>query len=380
MDCKARNLREGTIHHYQESIKQIYKRIPPDTPISSMNKQTMADFYIALREDPDLNEVTMGTYARDLKTLMRFFMKCQYIPHFEIQLPKADKAPIQTYTDDELRKLLKKPDVRKCIFSTYRSWVIVNFLMNCGCRASSVRNIQNRDVDLDTKQIIFRHNKNGKIQTVPLCSVMVSILREYMAVRRGKPEDYLFCDQYGGMLSMNGLRLAVARHNQSRGVEKTSTHLYRHTFARKYLVDCGGDAFMLPEYTDECGITYRPCQYFDKVELVECEDGANIVAEGYMSITETSVPKRSDVRFKLTFNVKGENISMRAETDKPMASAVMVTGASEGGAKVSAVGFDVTEEVDSYGKDDFRGIHGWIVGVKRHSVSAPKVLGYDMKI
>ena len=137
LDCKARNLREGTIHHYQESIKQIYKRIPPDTPISSMNKQTMADFYIALREDPDLNEVTMGTYARDLKTLMRFFMKCQYIPHFEIQLPKADKAPIQTYTDDELRKLLKKPDVRKCIFSTYRSWVIVNFLLSTGIRQNS---------------------------------------------------------------------------------------------------------------------------------------------------------------------------------------------------------------------------------------------------
>ena len=76
LDCKARNLREGTINHYLESIKQIYKRIPPDTPISSMNKQTMADFYIALREDPDLNEVTMGTYARDLKTLMWFFMKC----------------------------------------------------------------------------------------------------------------------------------------------------------------------------------------------------------------------------------------------------------------------------------------------------------------
>ena len=25
LDMKARNLREGTIHHYQESIKQIYK-------------------------------------------------------------------------------------------------------------------------------------------------------------------------------------------------------------------------------------------------------------------------------------------------------------------------------------------------------------------
>ena len=61
LDCKARNLRDGTISHYRESIKQIYKRIPPDTPISHFSPQTMADFYIALREDPDLNEVSMGT-------------------------------------------------------------------------------------------------------------------------------------------------------------------------------------------------------------------------------------------------------------------------------------------------------------------------------
>ena len=60
-----------------------------------------------------------------------------------------------------------------------------------------------------------------------------------------QPAEYLFCDQYGDMLSENGLRLAIAHYNRSRGVEKTSIHLFRHTFARKYLVDCGGDAFML---------------------------------------------------------------------------------------------------------------------------------------
>ena len=42
LDCKARNLRDGTINHYQESIKQIYKRITPDALISSMCQQTMA--------------------------------------------------------------------------------------------------------------------------------------------------------------------------------------------------------------------------------------------------------------------------------------------------------------------------------------------------
>ena len=51
LDCKARNLREGTINHYQEFI---YKRITPDTLISSMCQQTMANFYISLRDDPRL--------------------------------------------------------------------------------------------------------------------------------------------------------------------------------------------------------------------------------------------------------------------------------------------------------------------------------------
>ena len=54
LDCKARNLRDGTINHYQESIKQIYKRITPDTLISSMCQQTMANFYISLRDDTRL--------------------------------------------------------------------------------------------------------------------------------------------------------------------------------------------------------------------------------------------------------------------------------------------------------------------------------------
>ena len=89
-------------------------------------------------------------------------MKCGYIPHFEIQLPKADKAPIQTYTDEELKKLLKKPDVRKCIFSTYRSWVIVNFLLSTGVRQNSLVNIKIRGVDFDNSVVYVNTTKNRK--------------------------------------------------------------------------------------------------------------------------------------------------------------------------------------------------------------------------
>ena len=111
LDCKSRNLRDGTLRHYRESIKQIYKRVPPDTLISDLDEYTMPDFIVALRDDPNLNDVSMGTYARDLKTLMRFFMKCEYLPYFEIKIPKADKEAIETYTDAELKRLLKSPTV-----------------------------------------------------------------------------------------------------------------------------------------------------------------------------------------------------------------------------------------------------------------------------
>lgn len=90
-----------------------------------------------------------------------------------------DKETVkETYTDEELTMLLKKP-AKNCDFTEYRNWVIVNFLMNSGCRAATIRNIQNRDVDMEARQVILRHNKNGKIQVIPLCSVMINILREY---------------------------------------------------------------------------------------------------------------------------------------------------------------------------------------------------------
>ena len=238
----AQDLSPITIANYRHHFHSISRHLDIWQPMEALTKSKLEAMVVSMRKS-GLAHNSISSYCRVLRTFLgwcqREGMNVPSIPHIK------DKETVkETYTDAELATILKRPE-KNCSFCEYRNWVIVNFLMNCGCRSASLRNIQNRDVDLDTRQIILRHNKNGKIQAVPLCSVMVSILKEYTAIRKGKPDDYLFCDQYGGMLSMNGLRLAVARHNQSRGVAKTSTHLYRHTFARKYLVDCGGDAFML---------------------------------------------------------------------------------------------------------------------------------------
>lgn len=238
----AQGLAEVTLTNYRHHFHSISRHLDVTQSMDALTKSKLEAMVVSMRSS-GLAHNSISSYCRVLRTFLGW---CQREGMAVPPMPKIkDKETVkESYSDEELIALLKRPD-KNASFCEFRNWVIVNFLMNSGCRASTIRNIQNRDVDLDTKQIVLRHNKNGKIQAVPLCSQMVSILREYMAARKGKPEEYLFCDQYGNMLSMNALRLAVARHNLSRGVEKTSTHLYRHTFARKYLVDCGGDAFML---------------------------------------------------------------------------------------------------------------------------------------
>ncbi len=238
----AKNLSEVTIKTYHAHIHSISKHLDIQKSMDALTKKDLEAMIVSMRR-AGLAHNSISSYCRVLRTFLNW---CKEEGLNAPPLPNIkDKETLkETYTDEELEALLKRPK-KNVSFCEFRNWVIVCFLMNSGCRASSVRNIQNQDVDLENRQIILRHNKNGKIQVIPLCSLMVSILREYMNIRKGKPSDYVFCNQYGELLSMNALRLAVSRHNQSRGVEKTSTHLYRHTFARKYLVDCGGDAFSL---------------------------------------------------------------------------------------------------------------------------------------
>ena len=67
------------------------------------------------------------------------------------------------------------------------------------------------------------------------------------------------------MLSENALKYAIRRYNQGRSVNKTSLHMFRHTFARKYLMDCGGNAFELQKLLEHSTLemTKHYCAIFN---------------------------------------------------------------------------------------------------------------------
>ena len=194
----ARGVKDKTLQTYKQHFHSISKRMDVTVPMDCLNASDLDNMILKMREE-GLSDCSINSYTRTLKV---FFSWCNEEGHsnLNIRLYKAAETVKEVYTDDELLVLLKKPEAN-CNFCEYRNWVIINFLLNSGCRAATVRNILNQDVDLARKQIVLRHTKNGKVQVIPLCSSMVAILRDYIVVRGGGGNDYLFCNEFGDLLS-----------------------------------------------------------------------------------------------------------------------------------------------------------------------------------
>lgn len=102
---------------------------------------------------------------------------------FKVILPKVDKRPIETYSDEELEKLLKKPNLKKCQFTEYRNYVMTAFFLSTGIRLTSLINIKIKDLDFSEECVNIMHTKNRKALTIPLNNQIVKIIKEYLNYR-----------------------------------------------------------------------------------------------------------------------------------------------------------------------------------------------------
>ena len=258
----AKGVSEKTVQTYHRHFRGLGYHLDMTMTFDELTKESLDSMLVSLRKS-GVSPNTISSYARVFRTFLKW---CRAEGYTDLSLPNIrDKETVKgSYTDEELIALLRKP-AKNCDFCEYRNWVIVNFLINSGCRAATIRNIQIRDVSLPDKRVIYRHTKTGKLQSVPLCSQMAKILSEYMGIRGGVSEDYLFCTVYGEMMSENALSCAIKKYNHRRGVSRTSIHLFRHTFARKFLVDCGGDALILQKLLGHStlAMTKHYCTIYD---------------------------------------------------------------------------------------------------------------------
>ena len=236
--CRVKNLSEATITSYNNKVIPFVE-FCNGGEIGVVTIDTVDGFTDMLKKEHNVNDVSVVSYLRSVRAFLYYCMECNYITSFKIHLPKYNKELKEIYTDEQLEKLLKKPDTNTCSFTEYKTWVFENYLIATGNRLSTALNVRIKDVDFDNGIILLRKTKNRKQQIIPLSVSLADVLQEYLVVRGGQPEDYLFCNNYGEQASNRTWQTLVYRYNIKRDVNVTSIHAFRHSFARLWILNHG---------------------------------------------------------------------------------------------------------------------------------------------
>lgn len=265
-DQEGRGNAKQTISHYQQSFRKIKKFLcwltdTEDKYDDLSNEKRFAiggQQYIFLFERKDfdkrfreflveieeVNDVTVATYFRDYRVIAYWMMDHGYIDQREIIIKNVESDIKEVYTEAEINKLLKKPK-NDCGFAEYRNWVIIHHLLATGNRISTICALKISDVEWDDEMLAIQKQKNKKKHRIPLEREYVKVLEEYvndwLTDSKGNYTcEYLFPSAFLNASQENMTRHSlgknIAAYNVSRGVQKTSTHLFRHTFAKNWIL------------------------------------------------------------------------------------------------------------------------------------------------
>lgn len=252
--CKIKNLSPATIVSYKENTSNFFLFYGTDSKVSLITENTIDEYVLWLKENKNCNDSSINSYLRTLRALLYFCMDNEYVTKFKIRMIKAEKKMKETYTNEELEILLRKPDSNTCSFREYQVWVLENYLLATGNRISSALNVRIKDIDFKNCLIYIRKTKNRTQQIIPLSQTLSDVLSEYLQIRGGEGEDYLFCNVYGNKPYEHTFQQAIRTYNRKRGIEKTSAHLFRHTFAKSWIL-AGGDIFRLQKILGHSDLT-----------------------------------------------------------------------------------------------------------------------------
>lgn len=249
IDCKVRNLAKDTISYYKQSFRhfsQYLKSVYEDKEINMKEniKKKIIDQYILYMQEKQTKDVTINNKLRGVRSILYFFMQNDYIDTFKIKLIKEDEKMPSLYTTEEIATLVKKPNIKTCTFAEYRSWVVICFFVATGVRSRTLRFMKIVDLDFGNQLIALGTTKGRKQVSIPMSTTLKKILLEYLKIRGGNENDFLFCNLEGQQLTKDALIHIVKNYNNKRGVKKTGIHLFRHFFAKNYIQN-GGNALKL---------------------------------------------------------------------------------------------------------------------------------------
>lgn len=248
----ALNRSKPTIDNYQQSVRLFmeFHNLDSDTVLDDIKVGHFLHWANKLKTN-DVSISSINHYLRDCRAFFYWCMNNErgYMKQFKIQLVDGQDEPLKLFSDEDIDALLerpKKPTAKNNNFVEWRSFMIVNWVLATGNRASTIVEVQIGDIDFNHKEISLRHLKNKKFQIIPLSTSLESALKEYIRMfRKGAGKDgWLFPNVGEEQLTTSALRQSFQDYCAKRGVKSTNIHGLRHNFAKMWIRN-NGDTFRL---------------------------------------------------------------------------------------------------------------------------------------
>lgn len=162
----------------------------------------------------------------------------------EIKLKQlaTSPQPVIVFSDSDIRAITSyKPKQ----FPEFRTWTLLQFLLDTGCRINELLGVQYEAVDFDNL-LVTVNGKGGKYRKVPFSMEMRKCLWRYVETRKKRcGGTFVFCARHGVQLRYRNIYRDIIGLCRKVGITKhVHPHLTRHTFACHFMKH-GGSIYSL---------------------------------------------------------------------------------------------------------------------------------------
>lgn len=201
--------------------------------------------YKNIDENEYISSVTLQSYIRHLRAFLSYCYKEDFIDFdlsSKVVLPKSTKKVIDILTEDEILAIYKYCKGNRK-YGT-RNTLIISLMLDSGLRINEVATIKLDNIYIK-EGIIKVFGKGRKERFVPIGNKTKRLLNRYITMYRIEPDiekykPFLFIDNNGKPISKNAITNVIRRIKKALKFTRLYPHLFRHTFATRYLIN-GGD-------------------------------------------------------------------------------------------------------------------------------------------
>lgn len=244
-ECKLRKLSDRTVSSYRNANLRMMKFIGEQYGITELEEthHQAIKGYIAYLMQQKLSEVYINRNIICYKCYFNYCVKEGYInrnPMDKIKRLKESVRVIETFTDDEVARLLKVFKGSK--FLDVRNQFLMVLLFDTGMRNSELCNLKVDDVRNTYINIV---GKGNKVRHVPITPVINKYLIRYMRARGEYIKDkiryeteYLLLSQKGRKLTTEALEHIMRKAGEVAKIRshiRVSPHTCRHYYAQSLL-------------------------------------------------------------------------------------------------------------------------------------------------